>query len=303
MRLFSQCVLATLLYSDIFHSPLTLEEIDKRLLFVKEQGKNRQKKLRTVLKSISQLSQEGEYYFLKKGKKSLREIKKIKKYTRQKRQRAEEYSRLLKWIPMITCVGLTGAVAAENSDNNDDIDLLIITKPGLVWTTRFFATLFFDILQIRRHRRDTEYKDKFCLNMFLDNHHLAIPSNCHDIYTAYETIQMKILWEKDDVYESFLDSNKWIGKILPNHWSILQKKYSIRSKEKNEVAWWVRPVEYLFRTIQIAYMDKINKTEDIKDGVILFYPENRRQIILDIFFKKCRQFQLDIHKGRQDIFV
>lgn len=50
------------------------------------------------------------------------------------------------------------------ADEDSDIDLFIETVPGMIWTGRVVATVFFSVLGIRRH--GNKVKGRFCLSFF-----------------------------------------------------------------------------------------------------------------------------------------
>ena len=119
------------------------------------------------------------------------------------------YLSILKILPLIKFVGVTGASAMRGLRENDDIDLCIVTKRYLLWTTRFFAVTIAKILGIHN-------KTGVCLNLFFDESDLAIPKNKHNLYIGHELLQMKPIIDKDCVYASFLGENKWIYTYFPN---------------------------------------------------------------------------------------
>jgi len=107
-------------------------------------------------------------------------------------------------------------LAMENSNENDDIDLLIITSKSRLWLTRFLTVILLELVANRRHPADKEVKDKICLNMFLDEGHLEVPKKEQDLFSAHEVCQLKVLWDKNGIYQKFLKANLWSKKFLPN---------------------------------------------------------------------------------------
>ena len=62
------------------------------------------------------------------------------------------YIKLLSIFPQIRLVGLSGSISMFNAQKNDDIDLFIITAKNRLFTARFIALFFAQILGLRRER-------------------------------------------------------------------------------------------------------------------------------------------------------
>ncbi len=123
--------------------------------------------------------------------------------------RIKIYISLLKWLPLVRFVGMTGKSAVEGVRRDDDIDLFIITKSRLLWTTRFCVVLLAKLLGIHGGTG-------VCLNLFFDESNLTIPRNKQNEYIAHELLQMKPIIDKQKIYSALLEANRWIFKIFPN---------------------------------------------------------------------------------------
>jgi len=208
-----KAVLSTLAYADIFDYPLKKEEIWRFLLSdIRYQILDVSK----GLKELPEVSQKNNFYFLKEREHLVLLRKKRERWSRKKLKIAKQVARCLKLIPTIKMVAVTGALAMENSNENDDIDLLIITSKSRLWLTRLLAVLLVELIAKRRHPADKEVKDKICLNMFLDEGHLEVPKKEQDLFSSHEVCQLKVLWDKNGIYQKFLKANLWSKKFLPN---------------------------------------------------------------------------------------
>ena len=208
-----KAVLSTLAYADIFDYPLKKEEIWRFLLSdIRYQILDVSK----GLKELPEVSQKNNFYFLKEREHLVLLRKKRERWSRKKLKIAKQVARCLKLIPTIKMVAVTGALAMENSNENDDIDLLIITSKSRLWLTRLLAVLLVELIAKRRHPADKEVKDKICLNMFLDEGHLEVPKKEQDLFSAHEVCQLKVLWDKNGIYQKFLKANLWSKKYLAN---------------------------------------------------------------------------------------
>jgi predicted nucleotidyltransferase len=79
-------------------------------------------------------------------------------------RKARKYCRVLRFFPGIRRVWLSGSVSMNASDADSDIDLFIETAPGRLWTARILATLYFQILGVRRY--GNKVAGRFCLSFF-----------------------------------------------------------------------------------------------------------------------------------------
>lgn len=206
-------IISTLAYADIFDYPLKKEEIWRFLLSdIRCQILDVDK----GLKELPEVSQKNNFYFLKKREHLVLLRKKRERWSKEKLKIVQKVANWLKLIPTIKMVAVTGALAMENSNKNDDIDLLIITSKNRLWLTRFLTVILLELVAKRRHPTDKEVKDKICLNMFLDEGHLEVPKKEQDLFSSHEVCQLKVLWDKNGIYQKFLKANLWSKKFLPN---------------------------------------------------------------------------------------
>lgn len=71
---------------------------------------------------------------------------------------------IIKSVPFTRMVALTGSYAEGCATKTSDIDFFIQVKPGHIFSTRFFVTLFLQWAGIRRTNDDIA--GKICLNWF-----------------------------------------------------------------------------------------------------------------------------------------
>jgi len=273
--LVSLSILKTVSYADVFDYPLTMMEIYRwqiRSYFP----------LETIRKTVSEMKTivRKDGYVCMKGREKIFGIRKNrKKFTEGKLIKARMTVSLLSKIPTVQFVGLTGALAMENSDSDDDIDLLIISRSGFLWTTRFFVTFLLDRQNLRRKPGDRTYKDKICLNMYMDAKCLTLPREEHDLYSAHEILQMKPLVNKNHTYEQVLSANSWAKNYLPVVWKEKQSTPKV-SVDNYEVAPLWKPFEQILKQLQIGYMGKKRTSEVITDTFVRFHPFDARKWIM-----------------------
>lgn len=206
-----KAILRTLAYADIFDYPLTEQEISQFLISELPQK---------ILGLPQGVTQRSGLYFLKGREKIVAIRKKREKWSQDKLKIAERVAKWLKLIPTIKMVAVTGALAMNNADRDDDIDLLIVAAKNRLWLTRLLTVFLVELVARRRRPGDPpaggRVRDKICLNMFLDENHLAMLQNERDLYAAHEVCQLKPLWSRNNGYQRFLAANLWSQKFLAN---------------------------------------------------------------------------------------
>lgn len=263
-------VLKTLVYSDIFDYPLTLEEIEKYLIGVRVRDRARVEK---IIADSKGFDTDGEFYFLK-GREKITELRKKRaEWSRKKLEIAKETAEKLKIIPMIKMIGITGALSMENCQEEDDIDLLIITGADCLWLTRLLIILFSPLLGIKRRKpADISVKDKICFNLFLEENHLKIePEN---LFLAHEICQIKPIFDRDNTYEKFLNENRWVNEYLPNAAGISKVKYQKskpKLKAKNLFLYFFNLIAFY---LQYLYMKPKMTIERVNLHQAFFHPQN-----------------------------
>ncbi|NOT03939.1 MAG: hypothetical protein HOP27_05000 [Anaerolineales bacterium] len=200
ISLLKPAVLKTLVYSDIFDYPLRLDELHRYL---------------TISASVEELteyldradcveSRDG-YYFLA-GRSELVDIRKQRETVSRKAFiRAMFYGRILGSLPFVRMVALTGSLAMLNLSKNPDMDFMLVTAHGHVWTARAFAILFGKITHL--------FGDTICPNLIISERALEWP--LHDLYSARELCQM-IPVTGHDLYLHLFAANTWTKSLLPN---------------------------------------------------------------------------------------
>ncbi len=214
-----QAILKTFIYADLFDFPLTRDEIWQRLIWKRGPKRLRKEDFDIALERIEKekrIEKDSGLYFLLGRTKIVRIRKKRGVEAIRKFKIAKKIAKILKVIPTIKFVGLTGSVAAKNAERIDDIDLFIISSSGWLWTTRFFTTLLLSILGVRRKPGEKKSQNKICLNMFLDEDHLDVFVKDKDLFLAYEIYQLKLLWQRGNIYQKFIRANLWVKDFLPN---------------------------------------------------------------------------------------
>lgn len=281
-----ECIIETLSYFDIFDYPLTFSEIKKYLcceIDLSDDG------LLELIQSIPVIQESnGYFYFLGRAEISEKRMDR-KSISIQKYAKAKIVGKLLSFIPTIEYIGVSGSLSMDNASLSDDIDFFFVTKNNTLWLTRLLVNGILYITKQKRSRDMHDVRDKICPNMFLENGKLSFTEKRKTLYTAHEIIQLKTLYDKNDVYSNLLSKNKWINIFFPNiqlsevskrtmrHFSILQKSIS--------------PIEKAAFYLQKSYMKKRRSIETVTKGRALFHPVDRQKIILDMFVLRSKRYK------------
>lgn len=198
--LLENAILETLAYSDLFDYPLTLDELHRYLVDRADRDA-----VSRELASMKGISTYDGYYFLS----SRDEIVRIRRARTTASQgiyaRAMGYGRMLGALPFVRMVALTGSLAVMNASAGADMDFMLVTRPGRLWTARAMAVSLGRLMRISGHR--------ICVNLLVSEDALAWPE--HDLYSAREICQMVPVTGLD-VYERFREANAWTEGLLPN---------------------------------------------------------------------------------------
>lgn len=196
-----RAILQTVAYADVFDYPLTDREIHRYLIG----NPSPLEGVRWFLEDTSLLSQVGGFHTFP-GREALVRIRRRREGVSSRLWRhALRYGRLIAGLPFVRMVAVTGALAVNNVEPGADIDYLVVTEPGKVWSCRAMILL---LARMARLQGIT-----LCPNYLLSLHSLAFPDQ--NLYAAHEFAQMVPLAGLD-VYERMHESNPWVASFLPN---------------------------------------------------------------------------------------
>lgn len=298
----SKAVIATILYSDIFDFPLSKEEVWKYLIQSKNDIPLGKKQVFAFLeRGTPNLAGNTQYFSLKKRDFLFQLRKKRETISEQKIQIAKRMTWLIYIIPTIQLAGVSGSVSIQNASEEDDIDFFIICKSRTVWLTRLLLVCVLQVAGVRRKRFDKKTRNKICLNMFIDETVLSVPSEKQNLYTAHEVIQMKPLVNRKGTYERFLIANSWVKNFLPNALGEGKVRYTSLSRERinvevtviKSIRWFLqsslRIAETVAKRIQLIYMRQYKTSEITTDAMLIFHPNDQGNNILQTFQMRLKK--------------
>lgn len=271
-----QAILNTLLYSDHFGFPLTFEEIYLRLVGA---GSSRPH-LRLSLLSLvrrGQIVKSGLYYHLPGRNYLVSRRQSRARLAAPKLVRAASLAARLGRLPGVLAVCATGSLAVKNTKPDDDLDLMLITKPGRLWTTRLLVTLYSTLFGLRRTPHSTHNSDKICLNLYLDPAGFSLPPARRSLYSAYELVQALPLYDPGGLYPRLLAANSWVQNFLPNFKLPAAALPSFIIHRSSFISRFIESIAYWF---QRQYMSRRITREHITPHSAFFHPRDPGRSVL-----------------------
>jgi predicted nucleotidyltransferase len=289
-------VLKTLVYADIFDFPLNFEELVRFLITPQKASPSLVQKKLSSLVSKGVGFRDGLYYL--RGRRKIVALRsKRRSFNLSKIALAKKMAVFFKLIPWVRAIFLTGSLVRENASAEDDIDWLVITAPRRLWLTRFFSVLLLEVLGRRRRPQAVKNQDKVCLNLFLAQDQLTLPSDRQDIFTAYELLQAQPLWQRGEIKKAFVRANPWVKNYLANAYFQTitpdEEKTSLETKSASFFAWLGNFWEQVFFHAQKAYMRKKKTTEEVNQTRAFFHPQDARLWVMTRYQARLQKLSLD----------
>lgn len=238
------------------------------------------------------------------------------------------YIKLISLFPQIKLVGLSGSISMMNAKEDDDIDLFIITAKNRLFTGRLISLILAQVLGLRRNREarssnflapvgtlpagngesqvaknfnsspsfnnetmkqwNNHVQDKVCLNLFFDEKNLEVPKFKQTEFVGHEVLQMKPIIVKDNIYERFLEANRWVFRLFPNAEEVFSMKYKVSGIRIPNTKYLILDtisdwIESQLRKFQLRFINKHKTSEIITSTQLWFHPDD--------FEKKIKKFK------------
>src|SRR3990167_415744 len=237
-----KAIISVLVYHDLLDYPLTALEIFKYLdkSFLKDHPSLFE--VQTCLEKSpwlkNILEQKKGFYFIQGREKLAAKRISRRKIADKKWKKIQKIANFLQFLPYLRMMGVTGSLTLNNTRPGSDLDLLLIVKPGRIWTSRFLITGLISLMGKKRQAQNT--KDKICLNSYLTEDALEIKPEIkpHDRHAAYEYFRLIPLLEiKPGLFQSFQKANAWLKN---NFFFSDNQKNNLRTIKANKWLGWLR---------------------------------------------------------------
>jgi len=308
-RLMKENVLATLAYYDVLDFPLKAEEVFKFLVNLGGGKTNKDAGLifAEVSRILDELNLEGVinfnrgFYYLNERDYLVPFRKKKEKISEEKWQQTLKAVKWLKIVPNVEVVFASGSLALNNCDELSDLDLLVVTKNGRIWLTRFLVTGLLSLLRVRRKAIQKIAPNKICLNHYITDKSLKIPFP--SIYNAQTYVSLvPILLRNIRLLYYFRKENLWIGGYVLVPWGVVVKpnkliRYGFWPKLWLEVTeiildtWLGQGLERFAKKIQIGRIQRNPATQNpnghvvFDDSQLAFHPDSPETGVLKKYEK------------------
>jgi hypothetical protein len=198
-------ILRAIAYFDIFHYPISKEEIRPFLSASPDAD--------LIDEAMEQLVSQGhifchhEFYSLHNN--SLLAHRRIEGNLRAKKllKKAFKIGRFLFGFPFVRAVCISGSLSKHFADEHADIDFFIITRANRLWLARTLMHLFKKLTFLTGHQHF------FCMNYYIDEENLLIPDQ--NIFTAIEIASLLPV-SRNQTTNRFLEMNHWCLQYLPD---------------------------------------------------------------------------------------
>jgi len=280
-----KAIIRVIAFFDMFDYPLTLNEI-WQFIFLKCELVEVFDILEIGIDGIS--SQNG-FYFLSGKENNIKERLARYNFADRKFKRAMFVVKIFKFIPWIKMIAIGNLIGARNLRDNSDIDLFIITENKRIWLTRFFCVGIIKLLGLRP--QENNCRDKICLSFYISLSALDLEKLCidqDDLYFVYWVAGLTPIYNKENIYEKFVQSNEWIKKYLPNleKQSCLNRR-TVKAKQflfNNIVNLFFNNLEQRLKVLQLKLLPKKLKSlmncdskVVINDRIIKLHANDRRE--------------------------
>lgn len=130
------------------------------------------------------------------------------------RAAALKIARILQRIPGIQSVLLMNSLAMQTLKAASDIDLMIISSPGHLYTARALAIASLEMRGL--NKSITRQAGKACLGYWLAEDNLSVEQYQTEPHTAAYWIATMVPLVGFEAYSRFIEANDWVKDDLPN---------------------------------------------------------------------------------------
>lgn len=196
-------------------------------------------------------------------------------------------------LPHVHTVAAANTLAWWRTTPESDIDLLIITSPRHIWSSRFLLVLPFVLSGHRpNHPHDHLVRDPFCFSFFSTTLAIQFESLkwcADDYYLAYWVKSLVPLFDKSAVMPAVSEVNRWADAVLPNaRMRDMHPQHRVRHCVRFPIQW--RLFEPLLRRLQqkrfpaqIRACANQDSRVIVTDDMLKFHDNDRREAFLQTF--------------------
>ncbi len=207
-----QYILNTLAYFDVFHYPLSKEEIHRF-----HGHSNDSAVIDEALCSLlddQYIFAIDEFYALHNDINLATRRRKGNQLAAQQMKIADRAARILSHFPYVRGLAISGSLSKNFCTEKADIDFFIIAKANRLWVARTFMHLY------KKFTYLTGKQKWFCMNYYVDEACLEIEEK--NIFTAMEICTLLPMHGKTALAD-FMQTNRWTKHYLPGIFNTFQR--------------------------------------------------------------------------------
>lgn len=215
MTSLERSIVETVVYFDLFDYPLTPTELQRYLWQAPKASLGEVTQAAIALPQIE--FSDGVFYL--RGRNAITQTR-AERYLESERKflLRRRYIWLLSFLPGVRAIWIVNTLAYHNVRRSSDIDLLIVTAPGKIWSTRFFTTSLAKLLGLRPSEHHTQ--DTLCLSFYLTADQMDLSAltqhGQHERYEAYWLAETMPVYDPKHLLERCFAANPWLKRSLPN---------------------------------------------------------------------------------------
>jgi len=296
-------IIKTLAFFKIYNHPLTLLELQERLLVEKLVSWEEFKTSLDLLVSQGAVIEDRGFFFLAENDNLV--AKRIERilWENTKMQIGTRAAKILRLVPFIKLVAVCNTLSFGVSKPESDIDFFIVAKAGRLWLVRAAAVFLLFIFGL--YRRGLKTENKVCLSFFIDEKNLDLQKlslkeveGVPDIYLIYWITQVIPLINRERTLEKFWVANLWIKHYLAN-WDFVGQAEDYRRIKENWFCNWKRKwAEFFWGGVAGVFLEKFAKKIQlikmrghkntrrfdgssavvVNDEILKFHEEDRREL-------------------------
>jgi hypothetical protein len=291
-------IVRTLLYYDIFHYPLTTQEI-LRFLGLHQVDETAIVSRLDYLKQQNTVFQFDNFFTLHNDRAFVDRRIKGNKEAEKYLVLAQKKARFIGKFPFVRAVLASGSLSKGYMDNHSDLDFFVITAPGRLWIARTLLVMYKRLFLFNSHKY-------FCVNYFLDEDHLEIEEK--NLFTATELATVIPLYGGEH-YRNLHKANAWLTGFFPNYMPRriadvpLSRTSLLKSFMEKLLAFVLgNGAECYFQKTTLSHwVKRYKKSYSSSDFKVAFkstsyasknHPRNYQKKIIDLYSEKLTRFGL-----------
>ena len=241
MRTLDSEILGTLLYYDIWHYPLTAEEIYAFLPVNGLSFEEFSQIVSTVSAEVEIRHAEGYYFVRPQCGRVVEARKQREQHARMMWRAARISTHIIKRCPFVRAVFVSGDLSKNSTGKTSDVDFFILTAPSRLWICRILLTLFKKTFLLNR-------KKFFCINYFATTESLSVDER--NLFVATEIAHLKPLYNSA-LYRRFFEMNLWIKDYFPN----CDHRFLFPTRSNDHDSYLQKILEFPFRFLPADKLD------------------------------------------------